>query len=164
MSKVLDVAIGQIGVKESPPNSNNVLFNTWFYGKEVHDGDKPGSKYPWCLVFCSWCYDQAGMNLGVVDYKKGAAGTNYAVTHIVKWGRLVTVPQAGDITIFDWNGDGRFEHAGIFEKHIGDGLFSAIEGNTAFDNDSNGGQVMRRTDRKYKNAIFVRPHVAEVSI
>jgi hypothetical protein len=162
--RVLEIATSQIGVKEHPPGSNSCVFNSWFYGHDVHDGDKPGAKYPWCLVFCSWCYDQAGVNLGVVDYKKGAAGTNYAISHLIKWGRLVTVPAPGDIVIYDWNGDGRFEHAGIFEKDLGQGLFSAIEGNTSFENDSNGGQVMRRADRKYKNAVFVRPHVIDVLI
>ena len=76
-----------------------------------------------------------------------------------KWGRLVTVPAVGDVVFFDWNGDGRFDHTGIFVKDLGKGLFQAVEGNTAFGNDSNGGEVMLRSDRKYKNAIFVRPNV-----
>jgi len=38
----------QIGVKESPANSNKVKYNTAFYGREVS-----GSDYPWCAVFVS---------------------------------------------------------------------------------------------------------------
>jgi hypothetical protein len=43
-------------------------------------------------------------------------------------------------------------------------MFEAIEGNTSFKDNSNGGQVMRRADRKYKNAIFVLPNVLKPSI
>lgn len=34
------------GVKESPANSNNVIFNTHYYGKPVK-----GAAYPWCCAF-----------------------------------------------------------------------------------------------------------------
>ncbi len=42
--KIIDIAKLEIGVMENPPNSNNVKYNTWMYGHEVHDGDKPGAK------------------------------------------------------------------------------------------------------------------------
>ena len=35
VSELLEIARRQIGVKESPPNSNNVRYNTWYYGREV---------------------------------------------------------------------------------------------------------------------------------
>lgn len=161
---IIRVASAEIGTSESPAGSNKVKYNKWFYGKDVFDGDKQGSKYPWCGAFVSWVFDQAGLNLGVIDYRKGFAGCNYAVTHLVKWGRLVTIPMAGDVVMYDWQGDGKFDHTGIFVKDLGSGLFEAIEGNTAFGNDSNGGQVMRRADRKYKSAIFIRPHVLETTV
>lgn len=160
MNKIIEIALSQIGVKEQPAGSNKVIFNTWFYGKEVFDGDKPGAKYPWCGAFVSWCFDQAGFNLGTIDYKRGFAGCPYAVRNLKKWGRMVTVPQPGDVVFFDWQGDGIFDHTGIFVKDLGSGLFQAVEGNTAIGNDSNGGEVMLR-ERKYKNAVFVRPHVIE---
>ena len=157
--RVLEIAAAEIDVKESPAGSNKVKYNTWFYGREVFDGDKPGTKYPWCGAFVSWVFHVAGLGLGTIDYTRGFAGCQYAVKNVAKWGIIVTQPKPGDVSFYDWQGDGKFDHTGIFEKHIGNGLFQAIEGNTAFGNDSNGGAVMRRADRKYKNAIFVRPNV-----
>lgn len=159
--KILEIAAAEIGVKEFPANSNKVKYNTWFYGREVFDGDKPGAKYPWCGTFVSWVYYQVGISLGTIDYLRGFAGCDYAIRNLKKWGRLITVPQAGDIVMYDWNGDGKFDHTGIFVKDLGKGYFEAIEGNTAFGNDSNGGEVMRRADRKYKNTVFIRPIVLE---
>lgn len=159
MGKILDIAIGEIGVKENPPNSNSVKYNDWIYNKKVS-----GSAYPWCGAFVSWCFYHAGFPIRKAGLLRGFIGCQYAVANLKKWGRLVTVPKAEDIVFFDWNGDGKFDHTGIFVKDLGNGLFEAIEGNTAFGNDSNGGEVMRRADRKYKNAIFVRPYATEASI
>ena len=53
-------------------------------------------------------------------------------------------PRPGDIAIYNWDG-GEPDHIGIVESYAqGGGTFTAIEGNTAIGNDSNGGEVMRR--------------------
>jgi len=157
--KIIEIATKEIGVTENPPDSNSVKYNDWIYGKKVS-----GPSYPWCGAFVSWCFYHAGFPIQKAGLKKGFVGCQYAVANLKKWGRLVTVPKAEDIVFFDWNGDGKFDHTGIFVKDLGNGLFESIEGNTAFGNDSNGGQVMRRADRKYKHAIFVRPYATEASI
>lgn len=148
---IIKTASAEIGVSESPNNSNLNKYGEWFGLNGT----------AWCGQFVSWVYNKAGVPLGVIDYRKGFAGCQYATRNLKKWGRLVTIPQAGDVVFYDWQGDGKFDHTGIFVKDLGKGLFEAIEGNTAFGNDSNGGQVMRRADRKYKVAIFVRPFVLE---
>lgn len=163
-NKVLAIAIAEIGTKENPSGSNIVKYNDWFYGVGKYDKNAA-----WCGTFESWCFDQAKANLGKIDFLRGFAGCSYAVNHVSKWGRVVTKPEPGDAVFYDWDGNGTFEHTAIFEKHIGEGLFSAIEGNTDYPKssdpkeikraNSNGGIVMRRTDRKYKNAIFVRPNI-----
>src|SRR5690349_20617643 len=99
--KIIEIAQPEIGTKESPPNSNQVKYNEWFYGKPVS-----GPSYPWCGTFVSWCFSFAGKQLPNIGYKKGFAGCQYAVTNVKKWGRIVTVPQAQDVVFFDWNGDG----------------------------------------------------------
>ena len=53
-------------------------------------------------------------------------------------------PRSGDIAIFNWDG-GVPDHIGIVESYLGGGKFYCIEGNNSFGNNSNGGQVMRRT-------------------
>lgn len=161
VEKILSIATTEVDLKvvEFPSGSNNVKYNTWFYGHEVHDGDKPGAKYPWCATFVSWVFDQAGINLGTIDYRKGYAGCVYAVLNIPKWGKIITKPVPGCIVFFDWQGDGKFDHTGIFVRDINREIFEAIEGNTSFKDNSNGGGVMRRTDRHYKHALFVLPNV-----
>lgn len=156
MNKVIEIAKSQVGTKESPPESNNVKYNTWIYGKEVQD--TPESKFPWCAAFVSWCFDQAGLNLGRIDVVKGFVGCNYAVNNVQKWGKIVTQPQEGDVCFFDWQGDGKFDHTGLFVRPLVNSQFETIEGNTSNSNDSNGGEVMIR-QRKYKNTIFIRPNV-----
>jgi len=155
-SRVIEIARKEVGTKESPPESNNVKYNTWIYGKEV--ADSALSKFPWCAAFVSWCFDQAGINLGRIDVVKGYVGCHSAVTNVGKWGKLVTKPGEGDVCFFDWQGDGHFDHTGLFVRDLGNGSFESIEGNTSGTNDSNGGEVMIR-QRKYKNCVFIRPNV-----
>lgn len=158
MSKIVDVARAEIGNSELPKNSNNVKYNTWFYGKEVS-----GPMYAWCGAFVSWVFFHAGRPLGKIDFLRGFASCPFAYTFFSKKKLIidpkVTKPVAGDIVIFDWNHDNRFDHTGIFVQDCGDGVhFIAIEGNTAIGNDSNGGEVMERK-RKYAVATFI--HIPE---
>jgi CHAP domain len=144
---LVDIAQSQIGVSEFPENSNKTKYGKWFGLDGV----------AWCGIFVSWCYDQAGASLGNIGFKKGFAGCQSAVAHFKATGEIVETPRCGDIVFFDWNGDGRYDHTGIFYG-FHENQFISIEGNTAVGNDSNGGKVMKRI-RNYKNALFVRPKV-----
>lgn len=55
---VLDVARSQLGTSEYPKNSNNVIYNTWYYGHAVS-----GSAYPWCMTFVEWCFAHVFTNM-----------------------------------------------------------------------------------------------------
>lgn len=155
--KIIDIATSEIGTKEYPPGSNRVKYNTWLYDKEVS-----GKAYAWCGAFVSWVFNEAGINLGTIDYRKGYAGTNYALNNVHKWGKKIEHKDAlpGDIAFFDWDKNGRWDHTGIFCKHLGNGIFECIEGNTAIGNDSNGGSVMKR-QRRYSVSQFVRPNILD---
>ncbi len=50
-AQLIKIAESQIGVKESPSGSNNVKYNTWYYGHAVS-----GDAWPWCCAFVSWCF------------------------------------------------------------------------------------------------------------
>lgn len=131
-----------LGVKESPKGSNQTQFGQW-YGL---DG------VPWCNIFVSYCF-QVGAGYTIAEGSKGPgvkAGKGCAfVPSTEAWlknaglwvGR--TQPQPGDIAIYNWDG-GRADHIGIVERYLGNDQFTSIEGNTSIDNDSNGGEVMRR--------------------
>lgn len=149
-SKIVAIAFKELGYTEIPAGTNKTKYGKWF----GFDG------VAWCGMFVSWCYDKAGATLGNIGFVKGFAGCQTAVAHFRKTKEVTDNPQEGDIVFFDWNGDGRFDHTGIFVKWVDKDTFEAIEGNTSATNQSNGGQVQHRT-RKKKNAIFVHPKVLD---
>lgn len=55
---IIAVALAEVeaGVTDEPMWSNNVKYNTWYYGRPVM-----GDAYPWCCAFISWCADQCGL-------------------------------------------------------------------------------------------------------
>jgi CHAP domain len=127
----LDQAIGELGMKESPPESNHQPYGVW-YGM---DG------VPWCAIFVSWCFEQAG------DARNRRNGL-----------QTTDDPIPGDLVVYDWGGDAIYDHIGIFERWTsGTSQFNAIEGNTSASNNSNGGEVMRRSrSRGGQGTVFVR--------
>ena len=52
---LIDTAKSQLGTKEKPSGSNNVKYNTWYYGHAVK-----GSAYPWCMTFVCWLFAHVG--------------------------------------------------------------------------------------------------------
>lgn len=149
----LERAIGELGTKEAPAESNHVLYSDWY-----------GMVGPWCAMFCTWCYDASG-GPGSPSFDRGAARYAY-VPYVVsdarngRYGLSVTgSPKPGDLVCFEWGGSmqGEFDHIGFFEEWTGGHTFTAIEGNTSVSNDSNGGEVMRRTrDVNGQGTVFVR--------
>ena len=146
-SELLDIARRQIGTRESPPNSNNVRYNTWYYGREVS-----GAAYPWCMVFVQWVFDQAGVKLPVRTASCGAL-----MRSAQSAGQWVTGDyRPGDVVIYDFPGGAATDHCGIVEAVDGT-YISAIEGNTSSASDADGGAVERRA-RKFSQIVgAVRP-------
>ena len=147
VSELLELARRQIGVKECPPNSNNVRYNTWYYGREVS-----GAAYPWCMVFVQWVFDQAGVKLPVRTASCGAL-----MRSAQSAGCWVTGDyRPGDVVIYDFPGGAATDHCGIVESVDGT-YISAIEGNTSSASDADGGAVERRA-RKFSQIVgAVRP-------
>lgn len=134
VSEFLKIVRAQIGIKENPAGSNKVLYNTWFYKKEVS-----GPDYPWCMAFCQWCYAMAGMKLPA-----WTASCTELMNAAKKSGTWVTKDyRPGDLLIFTFNKNRTPQHCGIVEK-ADRGSVSSIEGNTSVSSDDNGGNVMRR--------------------
>lgn len=172
---VLSIAAKKVGIKESPSGSNNVIFNTLFYGREVRDGfgldgkENRSAKYPWCATSMSEIFNEAKLPLGVIDYKRGFAGCPYAIRCLSdpalahkKWGEIVTFEQAepGDLIFFDWNVDGKWDHVGMLKsKNPPMNSFETYEGNTSYKDQSNGGEFMNRKRLIFPGLIFVKPNV-----
>ncbi len=124
MSKLLYVALSQVGVKEN--GSNNVLYNTWYYGREVCDSAGTGA-YAWCVVFLSWCAYKAGVSVAIP--KENNVGN--MISHYQKLGRYYQrdehVPEAGDLIFFRTSA-GR--HIGLVLATDGNRV-ATVEGNTS---------------------------------
>ena len=152
INEIIRNAKHELGVTEYPANSNNVKYNTWYYGKMVQ-----GSAYPWCAVFISFIFREAP-NL----CKKTAS-----CLEILEWfeqqGRIVTHPQPGDLIFFKYGTNNRrTNHVGIITSVNGT-VFTTIEGNTSTKSDDNGGAVMERR-RSMKNVVaFARPAYSDVN-
>ena len=137
-----------LGYLESPADSNQTVFGQW-YGMDHQ---------PWCAMFVAYC-DCHGEPTG--SFK---AGSRYAyVPYILDDARadrngltITTTPKAGDLVIYDWENNGEPDHVGLFEGWASDSTFTAVEGNTSIDNNSNGGEVMRRTRTADSSVDFVR--------
>lgn len=143
-SDLLALARKELGVKESPANSNNVKYNTAYYGQEVWDG-KAGGKYPWCMVFIWWLFHQAEADGLFYGGKKTAScGTlmDYAMAH----GQLVTSGyRPGDLLFLRFDKKRtRPEHVGMLKEARANGTYITLEGNTGLEDDANGGQVQQR--------------------
>lgn len=138
---VIKCAEKYLGIKEYPPDSNNVTFNTRYYGREVS-----GPAYPWCCAF-QWClFQDAGAPELFYGGKKTAS-----CTVLYNWYRSQgqTVPedklQPGDLVFFVFDGgkSGCMNHIGLCVA-VEPGYVTTIDGNTGTSNDANGGAVMRR--------------------
>jgi len=147
--QVLGVACRELCVAESPPNSNNVKYNTWFYGHAVS-----GAAYPWCMAFVQWCFDRAGLRL---PYLTASCDGLLGWYQRNRPQSVYKTPQPGDVVIYN------FGHTGIVEA-VGDGTVTAIEGNTspgAAGSQSNGGMVCRRTRSTSLVKAYIRPDYEE---
>ena len=147
--KALNIAKNQIGTKENPPGTNRVLYSQAY-----------GIIGPWCAMFVTWCFIHAGSKTAfrmgsrfafVPNVVSAARSRNFGL-RTVTWSEV----RPGDLVCYDWEGNGVADHIGIFEQRTTSTSFTAIEGNTALGNDSNGGEVMRRGRFLSQVQVFVR--------
>ena len=139
---ILEIARSQIGTKESPAKSDNVKYNTAYYGREVSDG-----KHPWCAVFVWWVFREAG----APELYYGGGETAYCPTLMsFHKKQAVTDYRPGDIVFFNFSGKSSAGPVGICESWDGT-YITTIDGNTGGASEDNGGAVMRR--RRHKKYI-----------
>ena len=144
--RALRIAERYIGTKEHPPESNIAQpFSHWYRG---YVG-------PWCAVFASFCYEQAGSKAPEAGFRWAYCPTMVYNARYQAFGlRAIHESQVrpGDLVLYDWGRDGVSDHVGLFKEWLRPGVFHAVEGNTAIGNDSNGGEVMQR-ERYVSNVI-----------
>ena len=155
-SDILEIARGELLTKESPAGSNNVKYNTAYYGCPVCDTET--AKYPWCVVFLWWCFRQAGASaLFYGGGKTASCGTlmSYAKSH----GLYVSSGYApGDMVFMRFSTKRTTpEHIGIVKEVRANGDLVTIEGNTGIGDDANGGQVQQRVRQAWMALGAYRP-------
>ena len=161
MSKVIEVARGEIGKTEWPPGSNMTEYGERYGVNGVY----------WCVQFLWDCFDRAGERMAFFG-----GGKTASCGSLLRWyeEQGLTVPvseaQAGDIAIENFTGKkvkGKLdtEHCGLIWKREGDALYT-YEGNTTPGNGNpeaqyNGGCVASKV-RHPKNIVAVcRPQYKE---
>lgn len=153
---VLEIARKRIGKKESPPNSNSIDCNDWYYNKK---GIK-GSAYPWCCVEMQYVFHLAGAS----NLLKRTASCSELLSWFKKNGRFYKTPQVGDLVFYNFSHPNSLaDHVGIVDTVNKNGSIYAIEGNTSVNgSQDNGGAVLRRLRTgkivgygrpKYDNAV-----------
>jgi peptidoglycan hydrolase-like protein with peptidoglycan-binding domain len=150
-TKIIEIAHSQLGVTELPAGSNKNPYGKW-YGL---------NGFAWCAMFVSWVYNEAGHPLGHIDDDKGYRDCNSAYFKWKASKEITADPEMADIVLFDWEGDGKCNHTGIFHEwaDAGKKTFWSYEGNTSTSDNSNGGMVMRRKRYLATVKAFVKPKV-----
>lgn len=119
----------QVGVQENPLGSNNVKYNTEYYGRAVSGGN-----YAWCQAMIWVCFKDLNiLNLygAKSAYTVFVAGAFNQQGRFYKWN---TTPQPGDMIFYDWNGGksiSGIDHVGIVESVNSDGTINTYEGNVS---------------------------------
>jgi hypothetical protein len=137
IERLLSVARHEIGVAEHPKGSNNVKYNTAFYGHPIHRkaGDDPRVG-AWCVVFQWWCFQRAGIPTSIFPASANVFRTR---DWFKKHHQFAHTPHVGSLVIFEKS------HIGLVEKVLKNGRIQTIEGNTDSSGSPTGGQVMRVT-------------------
>jgi len=153
--KLIEIAKAELGYQEGP--NNDTKYGKW-YGLNFQ---------PWCAMFISWVFDQAGEVKAVAaSGKKGFASCAAGLAWFSKRNKLVPIGQAkaGDIAFFQFDDDAQPDHVGIVVKN--DKLTKTlvcIEGNTSGNkqgSQANGDGVYRKK-RPYKYVMAVARPIKE---
>ena len=168
LSKVQDVARGELGRTEWPPGSNCIEYNTEYYGKEVS-----GDAYKWCLVFLWWVFRKAGESAAFFAGAK-TASCRTLLSWYREQGQTVPVSevQPGDIVILNFSGTKDTEHCGlvidvppvICPATGAPSYIITIEGNTSpgLEGSQDNGGCVALKQRAYRHIVAVcRPEYKE---
>lgn len=141
---VLRIAAGEIGYSRWTDPQQGTKYGRW-YAQKTGDSYYGQSGVPYCAMFVSWVFDQAGQSVPGLP----GAYCPYIKRDGINAGLRVNKYQAkpGDIVLFDWGGDGVPDHVGVVEVNRGSYL-QTLEGNTSTGtsgSQGNGGVVARRT-------------------
>ena len=122
LSKVIELARGELGNTEEPAGSNLTKYGFWYGVNGV----------PWCVIFLCWLFNQAGERMAFFG-----GGKTASCATLLRWYQeqgltvLSSEIQVGDIVILNFSGTKETQHCGlIVDKGKLAGTWYTIEGNT----------------------------------
>ena len=153
-ASIVAVALAEVDNPESieaPLGSNNVFYNTWFYGRSVQNRDANGdgvingedgaeNYFPWSCVFISWCANECGfLDSGLYkktsscdtlyEYMVGDNGFDaYLTMDTTPFGGTQYEPVPGDLIFFEDPEGDSFGQVGIIVQVTDAGMI-VVEGN-----------------------------------
>jgi hypothetical protein len=145
-SDVLSVARAEMGYSRYADPEAGTKYGRWY--AEGHGSYYGSTGVPYCAMFVSWVFAQAGATCDGVP----EAYCPYIVQKARAAGSLLsdkTRAQAGDVVLFDWGSDGVADHVGLVELNLGS-CVQTVEGNVS-------GTVARRTRAWSDVCAVVRP-------
>jgi uncharacterized protein (TIGR02594 family) len=129
----LDTMHAILGTKWSPSDGENATINGWlnFVGSsfpEMADyctGETHIGYFSWCGCTVGYCVAKSGVR---PVYTKGVDTKSFLWAQAwLDWGMPVTVPQPGDVLVFDFgHGD---HHVTLFDHDNGNGTWACLGGN-----------------------------------
>lgn len=154
---VLSVAESQIGYSRWDDPEKGTKYGRW-YANLVGDSYYAENDVPYCAMFDSWCFAQAGAKCAGLP----GAYCPSMLADARKAGAVVAnkAAKAGDVVYFDWGNDGESDHVGIVVENRGAYLVT-IEGNTSDTtggSQTNGGVVARKLRQFDRVCGIVRPY------
>lgn len=156
LSKVIEIARGELGNCEEPSGSNIQKYGA-SYGLNAA---------PWCVIFLWWVFQQAGERMAFFG-----GGQTASCSMLLRWyreqGLVVDVADihAGDIVLLNFHGGKDPEHCGLvvdlpIEEPYGFVYIETIEGNTSpgyEGSQDNGGCVALKRRTPGKIVAVCRP-------
>ena len=139
-SKIVQIAMGEVGTMEEPAGSNNIKYNHWYTAEHPGIGTRPH----YCAIFTMWCLKENGMYVkgsrtspAVDSASCDTLGDTYIQNKRFMYAWSEYEPRPGDIILFSWkrvkaNTLSGFDlsHAGIVTEYDGEYVYT-VEGNTS---------------------------------
>jgi hypothetical protein len=156
VSKLLDIAACEVGVRETAPNRGQRVDEYHRYA-----GRDPAAADSWCAQFVGFCSGHAAEALDLPNPLPKASSV-WGLWQRAPLSMRVADPRPGDVFLID-HGDGK-GHCGIVTgQAFGEGMLTTCEGNTSVTGSRNGDGVYNRTRGIAEITIgFLRPALAFV--
>jgi hypothetical protein len=138
-NRAFQVAVDEIGRRDDPRGSKRTPYTHWY-----------GVLAPFPVVFCSFCYAQAGSNafapLGHYAYAPYLLDDARRARNELS---VTSDPLRGDLALIDTKGDGIPDRACLFDDWMGDPgtVYEAIEGDVGFEGEVSGDGAVARVKR-----------------